>query len=98
MVQERGSVSHVFIDLDETLYSSPGVVEFMLREIESKWEFYGVKKISLWIGFMFEDLGIPKQDVKRLRYAYQHDYGTTLAGLVVRSMFFELLSSEDAAG
>jgi putative hydrolase of the HAD superfamily len=60
----------LFLDLDDTLYPPESGL----------WPEIG-RRIDL---FMMEQIGIPAQDVRRLRGRYLREYGTTLNGLRMR--------------
>ncbi len=57
----------LFIDLDDTLYSSRSGLWQAIKERMNE--------------FMHTRLGIPWEDIPRLREAYYQEYGTTLRGL-----------------
>ena len=78
------AVKHVFVDLDETLYSNHAVVEFMVHTIQRSTPSAATFPSSLLEpGFIREKFGYTESDASSLSLEFHGEHGTTMAGLVV---------------
>lgn len=78
-VPRRAPIQCLLIDLDDTLYECPTIAEMVADNIRT---------------YMHTRLGFPLEEVEeKCRYLYLN-YGTTLAGLVVRYRAFNAVVPE----